>query len=317
MQHRVLILGVGRLGIRYLEGMTHLNEPLDIWVCDRLKSNLDLAKEAWLRIVGSSSGHQLFYSLAIEDLPDFFDLVVIATTADVRPDVVRMLAQQSEVRFWILEKVLAQSVIQLAQIREALEGKGEVWVNTPRHSWSLYKNLRARVGRSKSLHAQFKGFDGLACNAMHYIDLVSRWSDARVSDVDTTGLDKKWIASKRPGFFEIQGCLFVTFTDSSTLKLISNGVDREYKAWLTIGDSDWDVYEQSDYAVNAANERVTGRCELQSELTAILFREIFEGGYSSLPTLQQSILQHQPYIEAMLAHWNTNMQDNRILIPIT
>ena len=75
-----------------------------------------------------------------------------------------------------------------------------------------------------------KGFWGLACNSVHYLDLMSWWSDEKLLEIDTSNLDNNWVESKRQRFWEITGTLKAIYSSGSKLLLESsqNSVDNNF-----------------------------------------------------------------------------------------
>lgn len=317
MRRRILIAGAGQLGSRYLQGMVNYGQALDIWVYDPSIASLERAKQRWGEVAPIHTQHTVKYVSAIDGLPESLDLVVVATTADARARVVAQLAKQTVVANWVLEKVLAQSHDELSRIQKAIGSAARAWVNTPMHMWSLYKELRKQYPGEVPIKANFKGFRGLTCNAIHYVDFVCRWNNTEVLSTDTTELQSSWYPSKREGFFEIDGVLQFSFTDGSVLRLASNRENLGYQAHIVIGDDEWQVFEADGYAQTASGKRIGGSIEFQSQLTAPMMESIFSKRSCELPTLAQSVGQHQHYLSVLLGHWNAHMPDQRSTLPIT
>lgn len=314
MTIEVLIAGAGQLGSRYLQGMAAYAEPLSIWVLDSSEASLARARQRWEEVASTGDAHRVRYVERVTDLPELLDLAVVATTADVRPELSLAIATQAKVENWIYEKVLAQDSSGLRMLADCV-GSGRAWVNTPRHLWSLYRQLRQRFG-GEPLSARFEGFQGLACNTIHYLDFVSRWNNADVAVVDTRDLEPQWQPAKREGFYEVEGQLRAEFSDGSRLLLASGAGGEEYKVTLQSGAQEWHVFEAKGYATSGQGERIEGDSALQSALTAPLMADIFHRGTCQLPTLERSVQQHEKFLTALLAHWHAcgNAGD---LLPIT
>jgi hypothetical protein len=243
--------------------------------------------------------------------------VIVATTADVRVEVVEKISCKASVVSWVLEKVLAQNTNELIRLKRAIGDYGKAWVNTPMHLWPLYQNLRECYSSEMPLNARFSGFRGLACNAIHYIDFISRWNDATVTKVDTTGLHSKWYPAKREGFFEIDGVIKVEFSDGSKLTLCSDRNNLGYKVDIEIDIDQWHVSEAEGIACNLDGRVVKGGVSFQSKLTAPLIEAIFSNKPCGLPTLNQSVEQHTRFLESLLTHWNDQMPIKLERLPIT
>ena len=317
MRRKILLAGAGQLGSRYLQGMVTYGHALDVWVYDPSIASLARAEQRWREVTPSTSEHTVQYLSEISGLPESLDLVIVATTADVRAGVVAQVAQHARVSNWVLEKVLAQNLDELAQIERAIGSVARAWVNTPMHMWSLYLELRKQYPGEIPIKCNFAGFRGLACNAIHYVDFVSRWNNAQVIGADTSGLHSSWYPAKREGFFEIDGELRFSFADGSTLRLASDREHLGYQAQIVIGDDDWQVFEAGGFAQTPSGKRIDGATEFQSQLTARMMESIFEQRACELPTLAQSLSQHKHVLSALLAHWNAHMPDQRTTLPIT
>jgi hypothetical protein len=314
MRRNILVAGVGQLGSRYVQGMARYPEPLDIWVLDTSPSSLDRLKLRWSEVADREVVHKIYAAHSLQELPQSFDLVVLSTSADVRPELTQALALHAEVGNWIFEKVLAQSVGELTYLAAAV-AQAPAWVNTPRHLWSLYRHLRPEFGNG-AVEVCVEGLSGVACNAIHFIDLVNRWNQSNVTHIDTSGLSEGWSPAKREGFFEVEGRLRVAFEDGSVLTIDSR--DQGNGSRLRISDDrhKWEVMEASGYAMNELGRRVEGAVEYQSSLTTPLMVEILHMGHCNLPTLEQSIRQHNPLLLALQTHWSQSGRSG-LTLPIT
>jgi hypothetical protein len=316
MGYKVLIAGAGQIGCRYLQGMVKFTEPLTIWVYDISPSALANIKIVWDEAC-LHEGHQLVPITNLSKLPEAIDLSVVATTADVRVKLVEEIDDRCCSRFWILEKVLAQNLNDLMRLEKIFgEGQG-AWVNTPRLFWDLYRSLRQLYIGNETLNASFDGFPGLACNAVHFIDLICGWKDTQLAEVDTRGLSKEWFESKRVGFYEIEGTLLMRFADGSRLNLSCSRHNEEFRAKLRVGEDEWIINESAGIAVAKDGRCIKAPISYQSQITAPIMGDIFAGKLVGLPTIRQSIGQHAVYLKSMLSHWNACMPDKLTSLPIT
>jgi len=316
MKHKVLIAGAGQLGSRYLQGLAKSTLPLDIVVFDPSPESLARAEQRWQEMQPTAE-HLVSYVSDLATLPPKLDLVIVATTADMRAGLVEEIRRHAEVSNWVLEKVLAQSTGELNRLKRAIGDGDKAWVNTPMYQWPLYQQLRQLYTGTTPVHANFSGFRGLACNAIHYVDFVSRWNGAAVTRVDASDLHPEWYPAKREGFFEIDGGIRVEFADGSILALSSDRNNLGYKVTLKVGDDEWQVSEVDGTARAADGRVVEGGVAFQSQLTAPMTEAIFSGKPCGLPTLDESIQQHTLFLDALLAHWIEHMPNKLDRLPIT
>lgn len=317
MTYKILIAGSGQLGTRYLQGLYPVSSPLEIFVFDKSKEALNLAAQRWDEVSSDVTKHTINYISDVNDLPSYFSVCIVATTADVRLDVVKNILNQSKIRYWILEKVLTQSIEDLVTLGQLLNDSAGVWVNTPMHLWSLYQNLKEISEKNVPLKASYLDIRGLACNAIHYIDFIGRWNSTKVSRIDTVGLSHEWYPSARNGFCDIYGELKIFFEDGSELLLTSKEFDRNFRIQIQIGHKLWDVFERDGIAKCSDGTEILGTCEYQSSLTKKLIEDIQNQNKILLPTLSESIEQHTIFIRSLLLHYNFNRTQETAILPIT
>lgn len=317
MSTNVLIAGAGQIGSRYLQGLAKVSMPLNILIVDSAPESLARAESRWREVVANDSAHNLSLQCHLDQLPFEVTLAIVATTADRRSQIVSELAGRARVSYWVLEKVLAQSDCQIREIENAVAASNGCWVNTPMYMWSLYQRLRSACEGGGPIHAIYEDVRGLACNTIHYLDLVSRWNGASPVRIDTSRVDGPWHEAERKGFFEIWGQLDVSFSDGSQLSVTSKEHDRCYRSKLITQENVWGIHEQKGFASNELGDRIEGNCELQSVLTPRLVESILATGTCPLPTLAQSAVQHRAYLRDLIAHWNATMPERLERLPIT
>lgn len=315
MGYNILIAGSGQLGSRYLQGLSKFNDLLNIFVFDISDDSLNVARLRWEAC--NNNFHQVHYIKEYNGLPKLIDLAIVSSTAKVRVEIVKNITLNTQVNYWILEKILATSISDLNEIRSLIMPSLDAWVNTPLHLWPLYQHLATKYTSPKKVSAKFLNFDGLACNSIHYIDFISRWVNSEVELIDITGLKKKWISAKREGFYEIEGMMSVKFQDGTLLYMSSKIDNEDYIAQIVVEGETWYINENDGYAKSSYGNEIFGKTLLQSELTALLLEEIFNTGNCNLPNLEQSITQHIPLIYNLKKHWNKFMNFEIERLPIT
>lgn len=314
---KILIVGAGQLGSRYLQGLSLFPEPLEIWLQDPSLDAIQVAIDRWNESLAPGCLHIVNVVGAGNNMPAEFDIAIISTNANIRPKVVSEIDNQYLIHRWILEKVLAQSEVGIDSIVRVIGGR-PAWVNTPMHLWSLYANLRNALPKGEPIHAEILNFEGVACSSIHFIDYIARCNSSKVIEVNTDGLDFEWVNAKRPGFMEVNGALFVKFSDGSTLRLIGNrDAPYHYVAKIECGGETWSVNGEAGLAESNRGRRVSGRSEFQSQLTAGIIESIFSNNSCKLPLLSESADQHRILINALLKHWVAWSEKNATHIPIT
>lgn len=319
MRYKVLIVGAGQLGSRYLQGLSLCALDLDISVVDVYLDSLERARLRWEEVSGTALGHHcVTFTLSMPDSGSRFDLVIIATSAAGRVRIIKQCREQYEIRYWIIEKVLAQSPSELDVIAEVLADREGVWVNTPRRIIRWHQQLRDALAIQGTLTCSVSGGNwGLACNAVHMLDLVAWWTGQELVRVDTGKLARQWHESKRPGFFEVHGELSAYYADGTSLVLASSDTEESTSISLRFNGEEWLISESNGRATSSKGESVSGTLEYQSVLTGSLVELILKTGNCGLPTLQESLQVHRPFLSAMLEHWNATMPEQRMKVPLT
>ena len=314
----ILIVGTGQLGSRYLQGLAACSTILEIWCFDPSLDSLKTAKERWKSVGGSSSIHRINWTQDYSELPKIIDLAIVATNADVRSQVLKAVLQNHSIRYLVLEKVLVQSSYQLEDLSQIVLSVQGAWVNTSRRMVKWHQKLRNVVADGNPIKVYVGNNDwGLACNSIHFLDLVSWWSNEKLISIDNSGLDMTWIKSKRPGFFEINGILKAIFSCGSELTLESRTEGEELLINVKNLEGEWIIDEKNGIATGPKGKTIPGRIENQSEMTARLVESILKTGQCELPSFEESSRTHQIFLQSMLEHWNKNQNKNDSIIPIT
>lgn len=314
----ILIAGAGRLGSRYLQGLAKCRIPLRIYVQHTLKESLSRAEQRWNEALGPETYHDVSFHTSFESLPWQLDIAIVATTADIRPQVVGEIANHATVKYWVLEKVLAQSESGLDEIMSYIAGGSNAWVNTPRRMMPWHQQIKSHLGLNHPMTMKVEGgLWGMACNAIHFLDLFAWWTDETLQDVYTGSLNSHWFKSKRQDSCEVSGTLESRFSGGSRVLLTS----REGKNFSPLEVSDghllWLIKETEGSAMRSDGVEIPGRITPQSEMSNSLVESILERGCCDLPTLEESSVLHRVFIRSMLEHWKRAGNDTATFLPIT
>jgi len=317
--YEVLLVGAGQLGSRYLQGLAKSELHLQIRVVDTSEAALATSHERWLEVGGSQSGSHIELHTTIGSSFNTVDLVIVSTPAGGRAALMSSLARNISPSYSVIEKVLAQSPQELEEIYKATADAKASWVNTPRRLMAWHKALKSVFSNNGPIRVlKDGGLWGLACNAIHFIDLVSWWSGESLIAIDTSELDSGWISSKRVGYFEVTGVLVAHYSGGSELIMSSREPASQGVLQVNITNGDcWLIDEANGSAQSSTGIHINGRLEYQSELTAPLVNEILTNATCCLPTLKESSAQHAIFLDALLNHWNRSHNSNDKRVPIT
>jgi len=319
--YKIIIIGAGQLGSRHLQGALLSSFPLDITVIDPSGDSLNVAKQRaeQVSIVNAKSAVRYSKRLPKEES---FHLCIIATSASVRSQVTVNFLAENKVRFIIFEKVLFQALHEYTQMEKLLE-KNHVtaWVNCTRRLFHSYQQIKDLLATNQVISMKVSGSGwGMACNSIHFIDLLSYLSNEVGLHVTCNNLDSILPKSKRAGFYELTGQIkFMMGAHSLELECTDSNIPSLN---VSIESNLNKVYiDEIAHTVNLIN----GSSELQfkhqpryqSELTGLIINEIINTNNSSLTPFKESCQLHKPMIGVYLEHINKVLNKNFLACPIT
>jgi predicted dehydrogenase len=303
-----LIIGAGQLGSRHLQALLRLNLEQQIYVLDPSVSSLKIAKARASEIVNS---HTINFITDWEDLPAVFDLAIVATGANVRSKIIKQLLTFYVVKYLVLEKVLFQDIASYEEIRLLLlEKQTPTWVNHPRRMFSHYQAIKNTLAETDEpvFFNVVGGNWGLACNAIHFIDLFTFLSGSTVTSLNFDWIDDIIHESKRPGNIEFTGTISGSFKNEDRFGITSfNGEISDITVHISTISNRWLIQEgSSQNVIHLSKENAfkavmnTFETEFQSTLTTEIAQSIFETGNCKLPTYEEACLSHIPFLTSSL-----------------
>jgi hypothetical protein len=316
----VLLVGAGNIGSKYLQGLAKVNSPIKILVVEPNIQSQKAAEKSWVEVSGDKSEHKINWLNNLNFKHQNIDLAIVATTALNRASVIKNVSLRAKPRYWIIEKIISQSICDLDLIKQESEKSKGAWVNTPRRLMKWHQEFKGKFFEKGPLRLSIRGgFWGLASNSIHFIDLVSWWTNESLVSIHIDRLDKNWIKSKRADNFEVAGELLVKFSGGTELLLQSypDSVAELILVVKLLNKDIWTINEGKGIAYSSNKDILEGKLELQSEITGPMITKILTQGTCELPTLQESVKHHKFFLNAMLKHWNLSNHCNDEVVPIT
>ena len=180
-----------------------------------------------------------------------------------------------------------------------------------------YQRLRGLIRGNGPISMVVSGGDwGLCCNAVHFMDVLTWWSDEMPRDIEIGALDHEWSPAKRMGFWETHGSMSVAYSGGSSLTLTAGYDSTSIEIEVDAGGLSWLIVESEGMARRSDGLDLPGRVDLQSEISAGLVDSILTTGTCSLPTLEESVGTHRVLLRGLGDHWRRFGGDgNRV--PIT
>ncbi|MDA9043202.1 Gfo/Idh/MocA family oxidoreductase [Pseudomonadales bacterium] len=321
IKHIIVLIGAGELGSRHLQSLVRIGPATKITVLELSEDAVLLARERMSEIAEISDFvAKVEFVKALEQLPASIDLAVIATGAAPRMDILRRLLVHSRVKYMLLEKVLFQNLDEYEEASVLLENLGiEAWVNCPRRMFNGYGALKLQLDLKQPIEMRVKGGEwGLACNAIHYIDIFAFLTGSCVQSVDVENLESTIYPSKRSGYVEFFGSMSVQFENGH--KLVLDCSHDQTACLISIVDSEglYDIDESSGMVLkNAQKTNITIISINQSDLTQVFAEQVLAFGRSNLTTYTESSALHQPFISSLLSFYNEKNKIQITSLPIT
>ncbi len=319
MENKIKLVGAGNIGSRYLEGLAKYEGSLEIDVSDINKNSLNLVEQNFFEKNLNKNKHKVLFDN--NDRKKNYDLIIIATSSKERSKIIAKYKSDFEIKFWLIEKVLEQSSENVNNILSFLYNneKNIAWVNTPRRIMNFYAKLKKKINNSIPQRIYLNGgLWGMACNAIHFIDMVEWLTDQKIISVDTTNVDSEWIKSKRKGFYEITGELNIKYSKGTQLILRSDPLIKDYIINIEMNDKDcWQINEKKGIMKNSNGDNIFGNLDYISDTTHDIIKNILNFNSCGLTNIKDSCRQHNIFLDALLDHWNKHNNKKDTTVPIT
>lgn len=321
LNRSVLVIGCGNIGRWHIKGLENSKHDVTVFVADRDPNAiqaLETFQKVEMRDPSNCSINAVGLSGAeLSKLPKL-DLVICATTAKNREELVSYLNARIESKFWLIEKPLEQSLIAMAKISQTMSGQ-RCFVNHPRRLAPLHIKLRSELKNKGVVDLTYSSPEfGIACNASHFIDLVNWFTSALPSHIETGGLSRAWHETVREGFFDVTGILKIFFSDGSSVLLDSSPSVGQNKFQINLNQELFClVSEQNGVITYSGGGQKKSEILGQSALTGIVLDELCENGFIDLPSLALSVECNRLLVNCLLTHWNDFSNSNHASIPIT
>ena len=326
--YTVAIIGVGQLGSRHLQGLTSTKNKINIELVEPFEAAQVTAKQRFDEMPNNENIHSLIFHDSLEGLSNELDIVIIATNSDVRYRLAKELLETKKVQYILFEKVLFQSYAEYDDMKNLLNNHNvKAWVNHPRRLFSFYHQYLDEFQSSTRINYHVEGgLWALCSNSLHYIDHMMQLQKELLPDINinTHNLDDTLLASKRANYLEVCGSLHGTigncdFTLSCNdtvasapiINILSDTVKMtidEVSGWARIATKKngwkWEEYQGKIVYY-------------QSELTGEVIDDILTTKESMLPTYEEAMHLHKPFIREIQKKLDSLTNETLHLCPIS
>jgi len=309
----IYIIGAGQIGSRHLQALKKIKTPLNIIVVDPSQSSLATAKQRYNEFKAPDSRHIVQYKGFLDNIDKIIDIVIVATSSNVRREIIEIILERAKVKYLILEKLLFQKYEDYRKVEQLFRKcKAKAWVNCSMRTIPFYAKLNRQFDKCQFQYIVSGSGFGLVTTAIHYIDHISYLTNCYDFDVDTSSLQKKLVLSKRKGFFELYGTIRVLFKNG-TFGIITSYPSGDAPNQIEILNDNvrcicWEGLNKA--MISEAKNRwkwvnVKPNILLQSEMTTAAVEGILKNGMCNLTPYAQSSKLHTTFLQSMLKHINS------------
>lgn len=321
----IALIGAGQLGSRHLQGLAKSSIEISIEVVEPFEKSREVAKQRYEEIKTNHNIDSIHFYECMDQLSDTLDVVIIATNADVRSSIIKELLSKKTVRNLILEKVLFQTVHEYQDVKKILEETStKCWVNHPRRVFPFYQKLKNEIKGSDQVSYMVQGGAwGIGCNGLHFIDHLSFLSDNSELIIDNDFLHPHIYEAKRASYVEFNGLLkgrignhiFALYSDKEPVPGSITITTDTLTAFIDEANGYVRIARKSNgWKWEESQQKIV---YFQSELTNTVVEEIISKGSCALPTYDQAMKLHIPFLQALLSHMESVDGQVYTLCPIT
>jgi predicted dehydrogenase len=310
----ISIVGAGQLGSRHLQALKKITLPVNLYVIDPDLIALTTTRERYSQVSDNINVKLILFSQSLEILPGQIDLCIIATNSKNRSEIIKQIVNKTIVKHFLIEKVLFQSISEYDEVERIFENRNiKSWVNCPRRLLPVYRNLKNWIDQSDQYFCTVDGGNwGLGCNSIHFIDLFNFLTSTKKYKVNTDGLNRNIINSKRAGYNEFTGIIRLEYENGNHLNIISR-LNSHAPVLITItSDKIQIVIDEKSRKLRYSKEsnewqweELTFDFPFQSELTHLVAEDILIKGVCNLTPYKTSADLHKPFIKQLIKFINS------------
>lgn len=261
----ILVIGIGNLGKRYLEGLTKIHK-IKIHVYDKNKNALKDIENIYKNKIKNIYINRSLNRVTLKK----FDLCILSTTATSRHILIKKIINKFKINIWILEKLVSNQIENLDKIHELLKKK-KVYVNLPRNYHHIYKYLKKE--KLKKIQMKISGGNwNIGSNSIHHLYLLEWLTNEKIIRVII--YKDKFYSTKRKNYHDFYGKI-IAYTESNSKICIENlNNNQKFTTKISYPNHFWFVNEHKGYLKRNGKIILKDKFNLQSQITAKIVKSI-------------------------------------------
>ena len=317
-------IGCGGIGRCHIEGVLNKKISNNLILIDRSKESLELTVLSIKKHKNFTDEIKITTYGDIKDCREDIDYALISTCSNIRHKLLNdLLKTQKKIKHIILEKVLFDRMNQYDDISKFISKDTKIWVNTSRRHFDCYREAKLFLANDEITNINITGGGfGLGCNGIHFLDLVSFFSDTpKISSIHNA-LDECIYPSKRDGFIEFHGSILgssnhINFIINSIANIKSPTVisiiSKGKMVYINEGQGKMILIDN----IKETRKEINFILPLLSEFSPEIVANLLKEGECMLPELQESAQIHKPLINLFHNHAQKYMELVEGHCPIT
>jgi predicted dehydrogenase len=301
MMNRVLIIGCGDLGSRFLQAALQVKTVSQIDIVEFSDQAIVTAKTRMDQVNYDKKSVKMVWHVTINSVSSGIDLCIIATQADGREKIFSEVIKLG-IKKIITEKVVAQSLGGYREIHGQTKDAGvKVWVNCKTRAYPIWKYIYGKIqaGETISYHS-IGGNHGLFTNGLHTLDLFAFISSSDKLIGSQSVINPLIYKTKREkyditGTFHLSGAnnsrCIIEFSESNMSSFLEIVVTPKFR-WV-LDHSSRQAFEGRQVN-NWILEPIPFDGDLRvSNMSVKFISDILENGECELPSLQDTYAAHE------------------------
>ena len=315
--NQVIIIGVGKLGVRHLEAILISQIPSTIWVVDTNKDSVSMADQLTTHINHSCD---INFCMVMPDKLNF-DLAIIATNSKNRFEIAKELLINNSVKNLVLEKIVFPVSSEYSKFINLIDVSGTTcFVNLPRRLFSHYDLVRSFTANSNSFEAKIEGASwGLLSNSLHFIDLIHFLFSEECSIIDLSRLTD-FFPSKREGYMEANGKIQLNYANRGKVLIeCTEGDFNGISILLKFDGKEIEIHEKLEGSMKFSWESNPRKIQslMVTYTTSMIFKQLVKENKCNLPTYNEIYKEHLLFIREIEKKFQQDFAHNENQILVT
>ena len=282
MKNNILICGLGHIGYRHIQALIKIKNINKIYIYDKKKYRY----ERFINNFNNKYKKKFRKILKLEKRNLKFFLAIISTTSKNRFNLTNKINNLFKIKYFLIEKFLEADLKKLKLFKKIQ--RKNMFIN---YNWRLYPFIiqtKKIIRNFNKINIVLDGYSwNMASNALHIVDAIKSIFECRISSIKL-GKDIKYIESKRKGYNELLGTIWINLSNRIKLKLISknNKKSKEIKFYarkLNI------IYNFEKSELKIMNHIKKTKIKHVSETTALIYKKMEKNNLDNLCSLSEII----------------------------